>query len=57
MRSLEWLVEDSKDVVVYGLMVREFGLATGGIVKGTAHDVQIDAPIVAKLHHVRAHNP
>ena len=24
-RRLEWVFEDSKDVVVYGLMVREFG--------------------------------
>ena len=25
--GLEWLVEDARDVVVYGLMIREFGPA------------------------------
>ena len=33
MKSLEWLVEDSEDVVAYGLMVRELGPATGTLSK------------------------
>eukprot|EP00746_Dinoflagellata_sp_MGD_P067352 gnl/MRDRNA2_/MRDRNA2_27800_c0_seq1.p1 gnl/MRDRNA2_/MRDRNA2_27800_c0~~gnl/MRDRNA2_/MRDRNA2_27800_c0_seq1.p1 ORF type:complete len:1284 (+),score=275.08 gnl/MRDRNA2_/MRDRNA2_27800_c0_seq1:98-3853(+) len=41
-KGLEWLVEDSADIMVYGLMVREFGTKANGALYG---------PSVQLVHH------